>query len=68
MRVVGLGALGEYLDIKRTTPFQHADLKRLLDNAIVAAGVGEQEETESFGYASLGFNLNLRGYNRVQGA
>ena len=57
MRVVRLGALGAYLDIKRTTPFQHADLKRLLDNAIVAAGVGEQEETESLGYASPSFKI-----------
>ena len=37
MRIVGLGALSKYLDAKRTTPFQNADPKRVLDGAIIAS-------------------------------
>ena len=57
MRVVGLGALGAYLDNKRMARFQHADLRELLDSAIVAvAPEEEQEETESLGCASPSFS------------
>ena len=43
MRIVGLGALSKYLDIKRTTPFQNADLRRVLEDAITNASAREPD-------------------------
>ena len=50
MTVVGLNALNVYIDEKRATPFQHADLKKVMDGALITAT--EAPRAQKLGYAS----------------